>query len=292
MKLNAHLAPALAALFTLVGCSGGTGTGATQNAGSTSSSGTPSATDPETLALQCAPSTAQLSACAGVAAGGSCSLSKGWDGGWTWPGTCRPTVDGTQVACVPNPPAPPTALVDACTGKTSGEACQAEGKFGGSFAGTCLTAPGSSSLFCGHVRTPPPAAVEACAGLDAGAACSHAKRWEGDAGTRVGVCRFGPADAGPLACAPVAPSESPGVAACVGLDAGAGCALGFGRHRWDNGGPSGSCVVPAAGGAATCVVPCEDLHGFRGHGHPGWGFGGGPWGHWGRWPADAGSDAP
>ncbi len=272
---------AVATVLALVACTGGTGTPAGQNpaqaAGLLSASG----------ALQCAPSTGQLTACAASAAGAACSLAVGWDGGTTLPGTCHPTLDGTQVACVPNPPAPPSTLVSACTGKNSGDSCQATGKFADTFQGTCLTLPGSTTLFCGRVHTPPAVLVDACTGKAAGEACSRPERW--DAGTEPGTCQLGPSGTGPLLCGP---SETRGVAACSGLDAGASCRLGFGhRHDWDDA-PSGSCVVPAAGGPATCLVPCDTLRAFHGHGmegHWGWG-GGGPRGPW--WHSDAGPNAP
>ncbi|MGO9829450.1 MAG: hypothetical protein ACLPJH_04875 [Myxococcaceae bacterium] len=285
---------ALAALLTVVGCSGGTGSNSAPPGGnsSTAAGGASSTADAgasATHALRCAPSSEQLDACSGMAAGASCSLSGGRDGGWSWPGTCRPTFDGTQTACVPNPPTPPTALVSACTGKASGDTCQAEGKFGGSFNGTCRTSMDSTTLFCGREHekhTPPAAVLAACSGLDAGEACTRPERW--DAGTTAGVCRAGWADAG-LFCGP---AESPGVAACSGLDAGASCTFGFGhKHDWGEEALSGSCVVPAAGGPASCLLPCAEVHHHRGHGwthHGGWGWGGG----WGPRSPDAGVSTP
>src|SRR5271169_3796613 len=167
--LGAGAVLAVAAVLAFVACNGGTGTTAGQNSALAAGTGLLSASG----ALQCAPSTGQLTACAGSAAGASCSLAVGWDGGTKLPGTCHPTLDGTQVACVPNPPAPPSALVSACTDKNSGDSCQATGKFGDTFQGTCLTPPGSTTLFCGRVHTPPAALVDACTGKAAGDACSR-----------------------------------------------------------------------------------------------------------------------
>ncbi len=278
-SLGARPLLVLASLFTFLGCGGATAPTPTQNAGtsttangaSSSDGGTTGTSSNSVTALRCAPSAAQLDACAGVAAGGSCSLFGHQDAGWTWPGTCRPTLDGTAVACAPNPRAPLSALVNACSGKAAGAACQAEGKRGGSFAGSCLTAPDGTTLFCGRVRPRQLAAVEACSGKTAGEACTRPEAW--DAGTKAGVCGLGPADAGPLACRP---AESPGVAACQGLDAGASCTFGFWHRDWGDG-PVGSCVLPASGSPATCLVPCADLRHFHGKGtHGGWGGNG--WG--------------
>src|SRR5207247_7293774 len=72
--------------------------------------------------LSCTPGKSQIDACSGKVAGDSCTLAVG-DGGVTHDGTCRATLDGTAVACVPNPPAPPQPAVDACTGKASGDTC-------------------------------------------------------------------------------------------------------------------------------------------------------------------------
>ncbi len=260
---------ALASLVTAAACTSGTGsTGAQSSDSALASLG---------QTLQCAPSAGQLAACLGSDAGASCTLALCGDAGTALPGTCHPTLDGTQMACLPNPPAPPADLVDACSGKGAGDACTAPGKFGDTFQGTCLTALGTTTLFCRHVHSPPAAAVTACANADAGDACTRPGRWGWDAGARPGVCSTGPADAGPLACVGVHPSEAPGVAACSGLDAGASCTLGFKHHHdWD-GAPSGSCVVPASGGPATCLVPCDALPSFHKHGMEGGGWGGGPW---------------
>ncbi|MGO8968821.1 MAG: hypothetical protein ACLQDQ_04545 [Myxococcaceae bacterium] len=292
---------ALASVLSVLGCSGGTGSNASQTGGTTPAGGAASTADAGTApsaaggsatrVLRCAPSTRQLDACSGMAAGASCSLSGGKDGGWSWPGTCRPTFDGTQVACVPNPPTPPAALVSACTGKASGAACEAQGKFGDSFNGTCRSTADGATLFCGreHAHHLPPAVAGACGGLDAGDTCTRPERW--DAGSKAGICREGWNDAG-LFCGP---AVAPGVDACTGLDAGASCTFGFGHKRgwgdWSEEAPTGSCVVPAAGGPASCLVPCEDLrhhrrHGWKGHGGWGWGGGFGPKG------ADAGTNAP
>src|SRR4051812_3249801 len=73
--------------------------------------------------LICAPTTAQAAACSGKPAGDVCSLPPRGDAGTGPAGTCRATVDGSAVGCVPNPPAPPQAAIDACAGKTSGDSC-------------------------------------------------------------------------------------------------------------------------------------------------------------------------
>jgi len=241
----------------------------TSDGGSSSAAGTP---------LLCTPSAEQLGACAGLDAGTSCSLFGSKDGGYSWPGTCRPTLDGTEVACGPNPPSPPAALVNACSGLASGDACQVQGMFGFTFEGSCHALPGSTTLVCGRVHLPPPGAVEACSGKDAGEECSRHRWW--DAG-EPGVCQSSPVDGGPLACGPAEPPEAPGVAACAGLDAGQSCTLSFGHmHKWrEMEGATGSCVVPASGGAATCIPACGEFRHFHRHPeHRGWG-GGGPW-----WP--------
>jgi hypothetical protein len=90
-------------------------------------------------------------------------------------------------------------------------------------------------------------------------------------------------------------SNPPGTEAGTGLDAGAQCALGFSRQHEE--GLSGSCAVPASGGAATCLVFCTELF-HRRHHHHGFGFGwggpgeahGGPW--WKHGSQDAGTAAP
>ena len=226
-----------AAALTLA-CSSGpgaSGNGANSNAGQTSNTTTTSSDDAGTTggaaarALMCTPSSAQTSACAGMAAGSGCTLTRSTgdgdgdaddDGGVrSIAGTCRSTFDGTGVACVPNPPAPPAALTGPCGGKASGDACTVQGPFGGSFDGTCFALPGSGTLICGRVRMPPQPLVDACSGKAAGDGCSFGGRH----------------------------------------DAGVPCFLGKGR--W---GIEGECTAPAGGGAAVCLPPCpEPGHQFR-----------------------------
>jgi hypothetical protein len=77
---------------------------------------------------------------------------------------------------------------------------------------------------------------------------------------------MGPAGTGPLACAPAQDLLPNAEAACTGLDAGASCTLG---RRGDT--ATGTCVTPAGGGKAVCVVSCGTLGGCFGprHGGPG-----------------------
>ena len=233
--------------------------------------------------LKCAPSEGMLNACSGKATGDACALSGKRDGGFSLPGSCRTTLDGSGLACVPTPPGPPSFLVNACSGKAAGGACSATGPSGRTLDGTCRTGRASTVLFCG--RTPPAAWADACAGLAPGDSCSRPEHRDG--GSKPGVCRTGPT--GALACRSAA---FPGAQACAGLDAGAACTFGFGRkHETDA--LSGSCVVPASGGAATCLVACTELFHLRPRHHHGFGWGGprgGPW--WKHGAADAGAPSP
>jgi len=297
MRQVPKLLLALAGLAALSACNGPTGSQGSANAASASNSTEKNTTVPAdggTLAsagpLRCAPSAGMLDACSGKGVADACSLPGKRDGGFSFPGSCRATLDGTGVACVPNFPPPPSFLVDACSGKAAGVSCTATGPAGRSFQGTCTSGRQSGTLFCGRAHTPPPAVVDACSGKSAGDACTRPEYRDG--GSKPGICRAGRGGASPLACRP---ASSPGVLACAGQDAGASCTLGFG-HK-EAGGPSGSCVVPAAGGAASCLVSCEEL--FRHRHHHRHGFGGGPftWGgpHGGPFwhhGADAGAPAP
>jgi hypothetical protein len=288
---------ALASLSALCACNGATGSQGSGNAASTSTSTVKNTTTPadggtlaSTRPLRCAPSTGMLDACSGKAVGDACSLSSKHDGGFSVPGSCRATFDGAGVACVPNFPGPPSFLVDACTGKAADVSCSATGPAGRSFQGMCITARQSGTLFCGREHTPPLGLLDACSGKSAGEACTRPEHRDG--GSKPGVCRAGPAGGSALSCRP---ASSPGVLACTGQDAGASCTLGFG-HK-ESGGPAGSCVTPAAGGPASCVVSCEDLFHHRHHHRHGFGGGpfqwggshGGPFWHHG---ADAGAPAP
>jgi hypothetical protein len=222
--------------------------------------------------LLCAPAQAQLDACASKAAGDACELTPP-SGTVTVAGTCRTTLDGTAVACSPNPPAPPQELVDACAGSTLGATCQVDEPFGETRPGVCVTARDGTTLVCGRVRTPPQAAIDACTTLAAGDACTMPSRM--GSGTIPGICSLGPASTGPLACSPGRDLLPHGAEACTGLAAGAACTLGH-RHE-----ASGTCVTPADGSAVVCVPACADLGGrfaCRDGGHDGHGGMGGPGG--------------
>ena len=220
--------------------------------------------------LLCAPTQAQIDACSGKAASDSCSLSSA-DGGTGVAGTCRTTVDGASIACAPDLPAPPQASIDACSGHAAGDSCQVTEPDGDVRSGVCATARDGTTLACSRVPTPPQAAIDACASLAAGDACSLPGR--ADAGTVAGVCSLGPAGIGPLACAPAQDLLPDATAACSGLAAGASCTLASRRES-----VSGSCVTPAAGGAAVCIVSCASLRGPFGCGGPGSGWHDGPGG--------------
>jgi len=284
MSMPSHLRILLTRLAVvptgfLLACSSGTGSTSDSSNGGLSS--TVVLPDGGTVRpLLCGPSSGQISACSGKGAGDACTLTDA-DKDRTVNGTCRPTIDGSELGCVPHPPSPPSFLTDPCSGKALGASCQATGPFGRTFQGDCVDAPFSQTLVCAPVRTPPEPAVEACSGLDAGQDCSISigghwgfGHWDKmDAGTITinGSCSNGPADAGPLACAPVRDHTSVLTSACSGLDAGASCTLGHKRWMWGEG-PSGTCVVPAGGGQEVCLIPCGELKG-HGFGKPhGWGW--------------------
>jgi hypothetical protein len=294
---------ALAGLASLLmlGCSNpmasdsAAGGASTTTASATKNVSTPAAADgggmTATGPLRCAPSTGMLDACSNKALGDGCSLSGKRDGGWSLSGSCRSTLDGTGLACVPTPPGPPPFLVNACSGQSSGVACKVTGPSGHTFEGSCVAARNTGTLFCGKPHTPPAAAVDACTGKSAGDGCERPEHHDG--GSKPGICRTGPGGNGPLACRP---ASSPGALACAGLDAGATCTVDFGHKKHGGEGLSGSCVVPAGGGASTCLVACTDLirHRFH-HRHGEWGKGGNgphgpPW--WKHGGQDAGTAAP
>ncbi len=202
--------------------------------------------------LLCAPSDGQTAACSGLAAGDACTLTNA--AGTSVAGTCRATLDGSAVACAPNPPAPPPELVDACTGKAAGDTCSVTEAFGNTRSGACRTARDGATLVCGRVFAPPQAAVDACANHAAGDACPMPGRM--GSGARPGTCSLGPAGTGPLACAPQKDLIPNGVEACTGLAAGDACTMG--RHHERLG---GTCTLPADGSAAVCVVSCADVGG-------------------------------
>src|SRR5207248_2557659 len=109
--------------------------------------------------LSCTPGQTQIDACTGKAAGDACTLTRG-DSGVTDAGTCRATLDGKSVACVPNPPAPPQPAVDACTGKASGDACTVAEREGSS-SGTCAVDSSLGATIC----------VVGCEAFRAGGGC-------------------------------------------------------------------------------------------------------------------------
>jgi hypothetical protein len=224
--------------------------------------------------LPCTPNDDQAAACSGRAAGDACTLPARGDAGTGPAGTCRATVDGSSVGCVPNPPAPPQGAVDACSGKAAGEACTFTDRHGDADDGACLTPPGQSVLACAPVRTPPAEAVTACSGKAAGDACTLPARDDGHT-PPAGACGLGPAGAGPLACAPPHGLGADAAAACTGLATGAACTMAS-----PHGSATGTCVAPSAGGSDVCLVACGALGpgpgGPHGHGGPGGPGGVGP----------------
>ena len=225
--------------------------------------------------LLCAPSQAQIDACAGLAAGADCTLLAP-DGVTQVPGSCHDTLDGTTVACAPKPPGIPQDIIDACTGKVAGADCTVTEEDGDTRDGTCVTARDGTTLVCGRVCMPPQAAIDACATLMAGDACALPEEGDGEhhdgdddsTETHAGVCTNGPAGTGPLACTKTRHLIPPATRACAGLAAGAACSIGHDGH-----GLSGTCVVPAAGGDAVCVPACSQLGGRFGRGDGGRGDG-------------------
>jgi hypothetical protein len=292
MQTTSRSTLALVSLATLVaaGCSSPTGsnvaaTGAAST-GTTTNTSAPQAGDGglATGPLRCAPSEGMLDACSGKASGQPCALSPQPDGGWSLPGSCRTTLDGTALACVPTPPGPPSFLVNACSGKAAGGVCTVSAPSGRTFEGTCRTGRATSTLFCGRGHSPAAALAEACSGKAAEDSCSRPEHRDG--GSKPGVCRAGPM--GELACRPAA---LPGTEACAGLAAGTACTLGFG-HRHGEESLLGTCVLPASGGAPTCLVSCTDIFHVRHHRHGfGWSGRGGPHGSpwWKRGAQDAGA---
>jgi hypothetical protein len=251
-RTSTRLSIAAAVLFTITAAACGQASRSTSASSSALSSALAASTDAAGTLL-CSPAQAQIDACSGKAAGGACELTPP-SGTATVAGTCRTTIDGTTVACAPNPPAPPQELVDACTGKDAGATCQVTEAFGNTRDGVCVTARDGATVVCGRVHTPPQAAIDACAALESGVACTMPAH-EGT-GSVAGVCSLGPARTGPLACAPKKDLLPHGEQACVGLAAGATCTLGR-RHE----AISGTCVAPVVGSAAVCVVACADLRG-------------------------------
>ena len=178
------------------------------------------------------------------------------------------------MACAPTPPAPPQALVDACTGLTAGTACSVAENDGDNHTGLCVIARDGATLICGRAHTPPQAAVDACASLATGDACTMTRTaQDGSTATVAGVCALGPHSTGVLACARAQSLRPSATTACTGLVAGDACTIGDRDHT-----TTGTCVVPAAGGDAVCLAACGDLGGgFRcDGGHGGHGPGPGP----------------
>jgi hypothetical protein len=205
--------------------------------------------------MLCAPSPAQLDACAGLGTGDACAMTSP-DGLASVAGTCRATLDGTAVACGPTPPAPPAPLVAACAGLASGDACTVTEPDGDAHDGTCVTARDGSTLVCGRAFAPPPPAIEACAALAVGDACTLTRL---DGTAVAGVCGLGPAGTGVLACVPPQALRPSATTACAGLAAGAACTVGSPMHP-----VSGTCVTPTAGGDPVCQAPCPAFGGaFR-----------------------------
>jgi hypothetical protein len=281
--------PILAAAMTvgcaaalLLGCSSGTGPSSatsvnpqgSANTTATGDGGTAQGSGNSVKALLCTPSAAEVSACQGLAAGAACSLTRAIGdhdgdadddaGVVSIAGTCRSSFDGSEVACIPTPPAPPAALTDACSGKTPGTSCTVQGPRG-TLTGICFDPHGSGTLICGPIHTPPQPLVDACTGKAAGDACPLRERRDG--GTVDGVCGNGPTGMGPLACGPVRDPSARLAAACTGLDAGTACTIG--ERRW---GLEGTCTAPAGGGAALCLLPCPEVP--RRFHHGPWGPGG------------------
>ncbi len=251
--------PGAALLGLAAACSGSSTVGSTEDSSALSSAYASSTASTGTLL--CAPAQGQIDACTGKAAGDACTLVAS-DGGAGRSGACRSTIEGTALACAPAPRAPPQALVEACSGKAAGDVCQAKEAFGNTASGVCGTARDGTTLVCGRVRTPPQAEVDACKDLEAGAKCTMPSdssplpigRCVGK--TSAGICSLGPAGSGALACTPAQELLPPAAEACSNLAVGASCTLGRGHET-----ASGTCVAPATGGDAICVVACAQVGG-------------------------------
>jgi hypothetical protein len=212
--------------------------------------------------LVCSPSQSQIDLCSGLKAGDACTLTS-TGGSKTFAGTCRATLDGASIGCAPNPPAPPKELADPCAGKAAGAACQVQEAIGNARDGVCAATLDGSTLICGRVVEPPKAIVDACAKLEAGATCTLSSSAAGK-DPLTGVCSHGPAGSGALACLPAQELNPPWQKVCDGKESGADCTLGRAPFA-----VSGKCEVPAAGGAAVCVLPCMSLGGSFDCGHRG-----------------------
>jgi hypothetical protein len=260
-KILASSAALVAALF-LAAC-GQAGTGGSRTGAITSDvlADTVAAANEATGTMLCAPSQDQIDACAGLAAGDACSLTSP-DGLVSVAGACRAILDGVTLACGHVPPAPPRPLVEACAGKATGDACTVTEPDGDSHDGTCVAARDGATLVCGRAHLPPQAALDACASLAAGDACTMTRL---DGGTMTGVCSLGPAGTGALACLPPQMLRPSATTACASKAAGDACAIGSPMHP-----VAGSCVTPAAGGAAVCQAACAAFGGpFRYRNGPG-----------------------
>ncbi len=240
------------ALLIGTGCGGtSTAAGTAGTSASTALSTALSSSSTSSGTLLCAPAQGQLDACSGKSAGDGCSITP-TNGGSDIAGTCRGTIDGASVACVPNPPAPPQELVQACAGKAANDTCDVTGALGDTRPGVCVTARDGSTLVCGRAVAPPQSAIDACASGTNGSSCTVTTPM---GTTMTGVCSTGPAGSGVLACTRRQDVLPNGSAACTGLALGASCKMG--RHQELN----GTCTTPTGGGDAVCVVPCADAGG-------------------------------
>ena len=216
--------------------------------------------------LLCAPQQGQLDACSGKAVGDSCTLTANDRHGSSIEGTCRDAIDGSGVACAPNPPPPPKPAVDACSGKAAGDTCTMPGREGRTENGVCGVARDGVTVACHPTFTPPQVALDACSGKAEGDACSFANR--DGTGTLDGVCNYGrDNELSTLACAPNHRFPDAAVA-CASLAVGDSCTMTAGR-----GSATGTCTTVDSG--VVCVVECGslrghfDCHGPEGHEGPG-----------------------
>lgn len=239
--------------------------GGTSSTSAALSSAVESATS-QSGVLLCAPQQGQLDACSGKAAGDACTLMRNDRDGTEIAGTCRDAIDGSGVACAPNPPPPPRGAVEACSGKAAGDVCTMPGRHAANENGVCGLGPDGTTVACRPTFTPPQVAVDACADKAEGDACTFPNR-EGTASLE-GTCSHGrDGENATLACAPQHRFPD-AAAACASLAAGDACTLSIGRD-----GATGTCTTVDSG--VVCVVECGslrghfDCHGPEGHGGPG-----------------------
>ena len=176
------IAIAAALAIASLGCSGG-GSSSSNGTGTTALSASYASTSSASGTLLCTPSDAQTAACQGMAAGAACTLT-GKDGS-SIAGTCLATIDGSSVACSPNPPAPPAELVTPCQGKAAGDTCTVTGGEGDeTHSGVCSLGPASTGpLACSRADDLLPHGAAACAGLANGAACTMGREDDQVSGT-------------------------------------------------------------------------------------------------------------